>query len=328
MFQLRQSVVTVNSIYDRALESEMAQLRREKPHSSDADDIMAHITKYKIPGNVSGSPSWFRERLANLLAVVDKHGMPNLFLTLTADEHSETRWPEIEGIEEILKNFSTEFTWKDAPVEMSKLFCDRIKGFMDTYVLCDHLPGPGSTQLACSHHARWSLAENDKYKAGNEVSGCMPGILDEYNQTWVVPDMFKDILTKEDRPGTRGRFDIQVDDLPDEVQEWVSDEGFHELHTGCVGARVMITDNMPNKPECVNGALGVVTKVELKDSQVFKIQVRLEATSTRINITRSNEANMSFCGKTYYKRAFPLTLAYAITGNKVLSTTYNNDDFK
>ncbi|GAX85376.1 hypothetical protein CEUSTIGMA_g12793.t1 [Chlamydomonas eustigma] len=188
----------------------MARYRREKPHSSDAD-IMAHITKYKIPGNVSGSPSWFRERLADLLAVVDKHGMPSLFLTLTADEHSQTRWPEIEGIEEILKNFNTEFTWKDAPVEMSKLFCDRIKAFMDTYVLCDHLPGcPAGTggifgkvlrhmirfEVQGRHslhvHIMLWLPENDKYKAGNEVSGCMPGIWDEDNQTWVVPDMFKD----------------------------------------------------------------------------------------------------------------------------------------
>ncbi len=40
--------------------------------------------------------------LQDLLAMVDRYGMPTLFLTLTADEVSTTRWQEVDDIEILL----------------------------------------------------------------------------------------------------------------------------------------------------------------------------------------------------------------------------------
>ena len=51
----------------------------------------------------------------------------------------------------------------------------------------------------------------------------------------------------EDHQGQRGRTHIAVKDLTDEVQEWASDKHFHEMQALCVGARVMLTDNMVSK---------------------------------------------------------------------------------
>jgi hypothetical protein len=143
----------------------------------------------------------------------------------------------------------------------------------------------------------------------------------------VLPLFFPDaditqtpVLVMEDHQGQRGRTHIDIDDLPNEVQEWASDRDFHGLPALCIGARVMLTDNL-KKPGCVNGAMGKVTHITLKDGVVSKVHVQLETQGNNVTLTRSSEDRRSFNFKTYYKRTFPLSLAYAITGHKVRNFT-------
>ena len=66
-------------------------------------DVLQHITKYNLPSSIQGTPRWHKSQLQNLLAMVEKFGMPHFFLTLTTDETSSLHWEEITNIEEITK---------------------------------------------------------------------------------------------------------------------------------------------------------------------------------------------------------------------------------
>lgn len=73
---------------------------------------------------------------------MDRHGIPSLFLTLTADEVSELRWPEVEQMENKLKALlkPNVVTWQDMPCEMARLFADRVRSFMEQHVLSKTRP--------------------------------------------------------------------------------------------------------------------------------------------------------------------------------------------
>ena len=172
-------------------------------------DVLKHITRYKLPGTVAGSPSWFRDKLADLLAVVDNDTLPGLFLTLTADEHSPTRWPEMDALESVLHEINPALTWQDAPVEAARIFVDRVNAFMQKYVVCDCLEGrePGTggiyghvyrymiryeVQGRHSLHAHimlW-LSKTDRTTTGDDISACNPNIWDSERSCWVVPDEY------------------------------------------------------------------------------------------------------------------------------------------
>lgn len=48
--------------------------------------------------------------------------MPSLFLTLTSDEVSDTKWTEISDIESFLERFACGLNFADAPVECTRVF--------------------------------------------------------------------------------------------------------------------------------------------------------------------------------------------------------------
>eukprot|EP00882_Tetradesmus_deserticola_P019598 GHRQ01021105.1.p2 GENE.GHRQ01021105.1~~GHRQ01021105.1.p2 ORF type:complete len:123 (-),score=32.31 GHRQ01021105.1:627-974(-) len=96
-----------------------------------------------------GSPAYHRGKLQDLLAMVNRHGIPSLFLTLTADEMTSLRWPEVAQLEALAQEFTglQDLTWKDLPVEMARLFTDRVETFMARHVL-----GSQSPILGCVNH--------------------------------------------------------------------------------------------------------------------------------------------------------------------------------
>jgi hypothetical protein len=114
-------------------------------------------------------------------------------------------------VEEVARKFNPDFTWKDVPVEAARIFVDRVRAFMQAFVLCDHLPGQpaGSggifgrvyrhmiryeVQGRHSLHAHimlW-LSKADKTATGNEICACTPAIWDEEGQRWVVPAEYAD----------------------------------------------------------------------------------------------------------------------------------------
>lgn len=61
-------------------------------------------------------------------AVINSNGIPHLFLTLTADEVSGTRWPEVAAMEQRVQHMTElqGLTWQDMPCEMAHMFSDRV----------------------------------------------------------------------------------------------------------------------------------------------------------------------------------------------------------
>ena len=57
------------------------------PNMNDAE-LLQHVAKYNLPLSIEKSPRWPKSQLQDLLAMVKKFGMPDFFITLTADEAS------------------------------------------------------------------------------------------------------------------------------------------------------------------------------------------------------------------------------------------------
>ena len=89
----------------------MYDYKRSHPDAQ-APEIYNNLVKYTVPTSLPGSPSWHRKNLNDLLCMVDKWGMPALFLTLTADEASNMHWSEIDDMHKMLHQFNADFTWK------------------------------------------------------------------------------------------------------------------------------------------------------------------------------------------------------------------------
>eukprot|EP00198_Chlamydomonas_reinhardtii_P006415 XP_001695751.1 predicted protein [Chlamydomonas reinhardtii] len=84
------------------LERAIADYRKRHPDASDAK-LIKHIIKYSLPSTMPNTPSWHRRNLQDLLALVDRWGLPTHFLTLTADEFSTSRWEEVETLEDMVR---------------------------------------------------------------------------------------------------------------------------------------------------------------------------------------------------------------------------------
>lgn len=136
MAQVKQSILLLNGVSQVALERDLARFRQTNPDTTQRDALM-HVAKHTVPASIPNSPMYHRSQLRNLLAMVDAYGMPNFFLTLTADEVSELRWPEYNVLETQLETIfdSQNFTWKDAPVECTRLFRMRVDAFMTKHIL-------------------------------------------------------------------------------------------------------------------------------------------------------------------------------------------------
>ena len=114
------------------------------------------------------------------------------------------------------------------------------------------------------------------------------------------------------------------------VAKWMAETGFHTLTTVAVGARVMLTHNRDITAGAVNGATGVVTRLEYGPypracqyaghpaKTLLGVHVRLDHTGQVFRFGRSKSAYFYDTGATkYVKSTFPLTLAYAMTGESL-----------
>ncbi|EFJ52086.1 hypothetical protein VOLCADRAFT_103093 [Volvox carteri f. nagariensis] len=111
------------------LESALLDYKSQNPNASD-EDAIHHILKHKLPATLPNTPAWHRSNLQDLLCMVDRFGMPSFFLTLTTDEVSATRWPEVQSLEQKLQDFCAGFTWQDAPAENAFIAHKRVQSFM------------------------------------------------------------------------------------------------------------------------------------------------------------------------------------------------------
>jgi hypothetical protein len=92
--------------------------------------VIQHITKYNLLASLQGTPRWHKPQLQDLLAMVEKYGMPHFFLILHVDEISSLRWEEVTNIETIAKRLENNFTWKDCPMGCAMPFHTQVIKFM------------------------------------------------------------------------------------------------------------------------------------------------------------------------------------------------------
>lgn len=134
MYQLRQLDIMCCSTRMVQLEAEIFKFKQRNPNATE-EEIYQHVCKYTLPDTMPGSPSWHRKHLQDLIHTVAEKGMPTLFLTLTADEVSETRWSEIHALEQMLNNIDQRLTYDNCPVECAALFHHRLWSVLKQYII-------------------------------------------------------------------------------------------------------------------------------------------------------------------------------------------------
>ena len=102
MFVVHQQHMLAACLVDQVLQQDVARERRRNPAATESE-IIGSLLKHRVPATLVGSPSYFRENLADLQCMVSKLGLPHLFLTLTSDEVSPTRWKEVDDLDKCLK---------------------------------------------------------------------------------------------------------------------------------------------------------------------------------------------------------------------------------
>ena len=133
-FQVRQACLLAAEVPASFLEKELYNYRIRHPNAT-YEEALDHVVKWKVPPKLEGSPRDHRENLETLLTVCHSMGLPNLLVTLTADDKSEVRWTEIDDLERVLHLFNEELTFADAPVECSEVFVARFKKLMEEDIL-------------------------------------------------------------------------------------------------------------------------------------------------------------------------------------------------
>ena len=134
MYDVRQALMLINATKHMCLEKDYQAFKVKNPTMSNGQ-IISQIVKYKLPETLTGSSSWHRNHLNDLMAFVDMYGLPHLFVTLTCDKTSELRWTDIVDLEKIIKKLGQSFSWKDCPVEYTHLFHTRVKEFLADYII-------------------------------------------------------------------------------------------------------------------------------------------------------------------------------------------------
>jgi hypothetical protein len=76
----------------------ITKYKKSHPNATTAD-ALTHVMRYLVPRTLEGSPPWYRAQLADLLAMVQKWGMPAQFLTLTAGDKTlnGVQWEEVRS---------------------------------------------------------------------------------------------------------------------------------------------------------------------------------------------------------------------------------------
>jgi hypothetical protein len=108
----------------------------------------------------------------------------------------------------------------------------------------------------------------------------------------------------------------------DELQGWLHDPDFIQIKTAVVGSLVMLTININLERKPANGTPASIWSINLDlQGQVDSIIVTINHSGKSLKLTRRTiQYKYTFNGK-FYKLAFPLALAYAMTGHKCQRAT-------
>ena len=112
----------------------------------------------------------------------------------------------------------------------------------------------------------------------------------------------------------------------DNMQHWLDDLHFDQIHLVAVGALVMFTENVSLAKGAVNGATATVKNINVDNAQkVTSIAVEVKNTSKHMLLKRTTFQHVYTFGKKFYKSGFPIVLAYAMTGHKSQGATISTN---
>jgi len=113
--------------------------------------------------------------------------------------------------------------------------------------------------------------------------------------------------------------------LLESMNVWVNDPYFHTLQACAIGAPVIFTNTTYGASKStgmVNGATGIVVDITYKPDQTVKcIHVELHCNGKIVRVHRNKYKTLRIEGNLYYKKTFPLMLAYAMTTHKAQGAT-------
>jgi len=179
------------------MEEALRKVQAQKPNL-DEGEVMKEVLRKSVGATVPGSCSWYRQQLEQLKCKARRWGLPHLFLTLTADEFSDTCFPEMDELAKLLSEFHLGLKWHDAPVECALLFHLRFKAFLRFALLkggeevlgnVQHYVVRYEVQQRDSLHAHVMLwvAEEEVATCGDGIVGCVPAEFDHEAQDFVPP---------------------------------------------------------------------------------------------------------------------------------------------
>ena len=176
-------------------------------------EVLQYVIKYSLPSFIEGTLRWHKSQPKDLLVMVDKFEMPDMFLTLTADEASFLRWEDVADIEQIVQQIDKFMTWKDYPVERASLFHSRVQKNLHDYIfsgLCilDRVKEyivRYEIQFCGSLHAHIMLwiEDADLEHVANEITASVPAIFDSTSGNFIEPTateqntLFKTVVNKQ-----------------------------------------------------------------------------------------------------------------------------------
>jgi hypothetical protein len=101
-------------------------------------ETIRHVAKRTI--TVMCSPQYWAHKLKDLKVLVNKHGLPQIFLTLTIVDSTELRWVEYDtmAIEAFVKIFNASFRAGHAPVEADLLFHRKVDDLLQQSITSDN----------------------------------------------------------------------------------------------------------------------------------------------------------------------------------------------
>lgn len=192
------------------------------PHASE-EQAIENIIKHMLPKTTPHSPLWFQNKLYDMEAMTSKFGLPFLFMTLTVDDVSSTKWQEYVDLEARLAKIHPSLTPPNAPVEQATLFHHRFSNFFSNYVLgkgtdihllgrVDHYVARYEMQNRQALHAHTCLWINqaDRARVMSEISQWIPAEIDEETGDFIEPTdplhrkLFHIIRTKNQHSCDRG----------------------------------------------------------------------------------------------------------------------------
>jgi len=141
-YQLRQAHLLIQSTAETTLAVELRRVTAAREALQEEDDggqaAWHSVLKWKLSPTLPGTPSFFRRKLSEVRAMTASLGLADFIVTLTQDDNTSTRWPEIDTMEQLEGMYMRDpgnGSFRDTPVEAARLFYARFWAWFNWFVL-------------------------------------------------------------------------------------------------------------------------------------------------------------------------------------------------